>query len=145
MEYTVIFFHSFYPPIDEPAIGSNNIDLSGRQERKQIFKGKTFVFLDARQHKKLSSAVVFGGGDARLVTEDSGEDDGFFLAPGTCVVDIGGAGPGSQTTASDARRDRAHAILGLLHRCRLVPHGTQVPGGGSNVSCRTGRNRRRHS
>ncbi|XP_015994088.2 nibrin isoform X2 [Rousettus aegyptiacus] len=112
---------SFYPPIDEPAIGSNNIDLSGRQERKQIFKGKTFVFLDARQHKKLSSAVVFGGGDARLVTEDSGEDDSFFLAPGTCVVDIGGAGPGSQTTASDARRDRAHAILGLLHRQGLRP------------------------
>ncbi|XP_015454173.1 nibrin isoform X2 [Pteropus alecto] len=112
---------SFYPPIDEPAIGSNNIDLSGRQERKQIFKGKTFVFLDARQHKKLSSAVVFGGGDARLVTEDSGEDDGFFSAPGTCVVDVGGAGPGSQTSASDAQRARAHAILGLLHRQGLRP------------------------
>ncbi|XP_039732984.1 nibrin isoform X2 [Pteropus medius] len=112
---------SFYPPIDEPAIGSNNIDLSGRQERKQIFKGKTFVFLDARQHKKLSSAVVFGGGDARLVTEDSGEDDGFFSAPGTCVVDVGSAGPGSQTSASDAQRARAHAILGLLHRQGLRP------------------------
>ncbi|KAI2550573.1 nibrin, partial [Homo sapiens] len=53
---------SFYPPLDEPSIGSKNVDLSGRQERKQIFKGKTFIFLNAKQHKKLSSAVVFGGG-----------------------------------------------------------------------------------
>ncbi|XP_004639408.1 nibrin [Octodon degus] len=60
----------FYPPVDEPTIGSKSIDLSGRQERKQIFKGKTFVFLNAKQHKKLSSAVVFGGGEARLITEE---------------------------------------------------------------------------
>ena len=33
----------------EKAIESKNIDLSGRQERKQIFKGKTFVFLNAKQ------------------------------------------------------------------------------------------------
>lgn len=76
--------------------------------------------------------MVLGGGDARLVTEDSGGDDGCFSAPGTCVVDVGGARPGSQTSASHAGPDRAHAILGLLHRCRRMPHGAQVPVGGSN-------------
>lgn len=52
MSYVIItyfIFYSFYPPVDEPAIESKNIDLSGRQERKQIFKGKTFVFLNAKQ------------------------------------------------------------------------------------------------
>lgn len=43
------YLYSFYPPIDEPAIGSKSVDLSGRRERKQIFKGKTFVFLNAKQ------------------------------------------------------------------------------------------------
>lgn len=43
------YSYSFYPPIDEPAIGTKSVDLSGRQERKKIFKGKTFVFLNAKQ------------------------------------------------------------------------------------------------
>ncbi|XP_054981920.1 nibrin isoform X2 [Sorex araneus] len=80
---------SFCPSIDEPTIGSKKIDLSGRLERKHIFRGKTFVFLNAKQHKKLSSAVVFGGGKARLLTEENEEDESFFSAPGTCVIDVG--------------------------------------------------------
>ncbi|EPY78281.1 hypothetical protein CB1_001108003 [Camelus ferus] len=48
---------SFYPPVDEPTIGSKNIDLSGRPERKQIFKGKTFVFLNAKQKKWIHSIM----------------------------------------------------------------------------------------
>uniref|UniRef100_A0A9L0R9N9 Nibrin n=1 Tax=Equus caballus TaxID=9796 RepID=A0A9L0R9N9_HORSE len=105
---------SFYPPIDEPAIGSKNIDLSGRQERKQIFKGKTFVFLNAKQHKKLSSAVVFGGGDARLITEKNEEEDSFFSAPGTCVVDVGITD--SQNLIPDSQKKWIHSIMDMLQR-----------------------------
>ncbi|TEA41992.1 hypothetical protein DBR06_SOUSAS30110002, partial [Sousa chinensis] len=109
---------SFYPPIDEPVIGSKNIDLSERQERKQIFKGKTFVFLNAKQHKKLSAAVVFGGGDARLITEDN-EEDSFFSAPGTCVVDVGITD--SQTLIPDSQKKRIHSIMDILQRQGLRP------------------------
>ncbi|XP_070487797.1 nibrin isoform X5 [Equus przewalskii] len=110
---------SFYPPIDEPAIGSKNIDLSGRQERKQIFKGKTFVFLNAKQHKKLSSAVVFGGGDARLITEKNEEEDSFFSAPGTCVVDVGITD--SQNLIPDSQKKWIHSIMDMLRRQGLRP------------------------
>ncbi|XP_059971551.1 nibrin [Mesoplodon densirostris] len=110
---------SFYPPIDEPVIGSKNIDLSGRQERKQIFKGKTFVFLNAKQHKKLSAAVVFGGGDARLITEDNEEEDSFFSAPGTCVVDVGITD--SQTLIPNSQKKRIHSIMDILQRQGLRP------------------------
>ncbi|XP_029779375.1 nibrin isoform X3 [Suricata suricatta] len=110
---------SFYPPIDEPAIGNKNIDLSGRQERKQIFKGKTFVFLNAKQHKKLSSAVVFGGGDARLITEENEEEDRFFTAPGICVVDVGITN--SQTPISDSQKTWIHSIMDVLQRQGLRP------------------------
>ncbi|XP_016054428.1 PREDICTED: nibrin isoform X1 [Miniopterus natalensis] len=110
---------SFYPPIDEPAIGSKNIDLSGRQERKQIFRGKTFVFLNAKQHKKLSSAVVLGGGDARLVTEENEEEHSFFSAPGTCVVDVGITD--SQTLVSDSQKKWIRSIMDMLQRQGLRP------------------------
>ncbi|XP_023581862.1 nibrin [Trichechus manatus latirostris] len=110
---------SFYPPIDEPAIGNKNIDLSGRQERKQIFKGKTFVFLNAKQHKKLSSAVAFGGGETKLVTEENEEEDGFYLAPGTCVVDVGITN--SQTLIPDSQKNCINSIMDLLKRQGLRP------------------------
>ncbi|XP_036788553.2 nibrin isoform X3 [Manis pentadactyla] len=110
---------SFYPPIDEPAIGSKNIDLSGRQERKQIFRGKTFVFLNAKQHKKLSSAVVFGGGDAKLVTEENEEEDSFFSAPGTCVVDVGITN--TQTLIPDSQKKWIRSVMDMLQRQGLRP------------------------
>ncbi|XP_057591426.1 nibrin isoform X1 [Hippopotamus amphibius kiboko] len=110
---------SFYAPIDEPAIESKNIDLSGRQERKQIFKGKTFVFLNAKQHKKLSAAVTFGGGHARLITEENEEEDSFFSAPGTCVVDVGITN--SQTLIPDSQKKWIHSIMDILQRQGLRP------------------------
>jgi len=109
---------SFYPPIDEPAIGNKNIDLSGRHERKQIFKGKTFVFLNAKQHKKLSSAIVFGGGDARLITEEN-EEESFFSVPGICVVDVGITN--SQTLIPDSQKKWIHSIMDKLQRQGLRP------------------------
>ncbi|XP_037658706.1 nibrin isoform X3 [Choloepus didactylus] len=110
---------SFYPPVDEPAIGSKNIDLSGRQERKQIFKGKTFIFLNSKQHKKLSSAVIFGGGEARLITDENEEKDSFFSAPGTCVVDMGITD--SQTLIPDSQKKWIHSIMDMLQRKGLRP------------------------
>ncbi|XP_045871683.1 nibrin isoform X1 [Meles meles] len=110
---------SFYPPIDEPAIGNKNIDLSERQERKKIFKGKTFVFLNAKQHKKLSSAIVFGGGSARLITEENEEKDSFFSAPGICVVDVGITS--SQTLIPDSQKKWIHSIMDQLQRQGLRP------------------------
>ncbi|XP_075823035.1 nibrin isoform X1 [Microtus pennsylvanicus] len=112
---------SFYPPIDEPAIGSKSVDLSGRQERKQIFKGKTFVFLNAKQHKKLSSAVVFGGGEARLMAEENEEEESFFSAPGTCVVDIGITN--TQIIIADSQKKWVHLVMDVLqrHGLRSIP------------------------
>ncbi|XP_051054565.1 nibrin [Phodopus roborovskii] len=110
---------SFYPPIDEPAIGNKSVDLSGRQERRQIFKGKTFVFLNAKQHKKLSSAIVFGGGEARLITEENEEEESFFSAPGTCVVDIGITN--TQIIITDSQKTWIHLIMDILQRHGLRP------------------------
>lgn len=112
---------SFYPPIDEPTIGGKNIDLSKRKERRKIFKGKTFVFLNAKQHKKLSSAIVFGGGNARLIIEENEEDDSFFSTPGTCVVDVGITN--SQILLPESQKKWIHSIMDMLQRqgLRAIP------------------------
>lgn len=78
--------------------------------RKQIFKGKTFVFLNAKQHEKLNS-VVFGGGDARSITEENEEEDSFYSAPGTCVVHVGITN--SQILISDSQKKWIFSIMDM--------------------------------
>ncbi|NWY25369.1 NBN protein, partial [Pheucticus melanocephalus] len=99
---------SFYPPVDEPSIGSENLDLSEHHERKKIFSGKTFVFLTAKQHKKLGPAVVLGGGEVMLMTEGRKEMP-LLLSPEVCVVDVGLAN--SQISGSDSMTNWTDSIL----------------------------------
>lgn len=81
---TLIFCScSFYPPVDEPSIGTENLDLSEHQERKRIFFGKTFVFLTAKQVIEFYPAKVLQGqqstysvlSEFRLILGSSGEKD----------------------------------------------------------------------
>uniref|UniRef100_A0A6I8PGN3 Nibrin n=1 Tax=Ornithorhynchus anatinus TaxID=9258 RepID=A0A6I8PGN3_ORNAN len=107
---------SFYPPVDEPAICTDNLDLSECKERKQIFRGKTFVFLNAKQYKKLSSAIVLGGGAVKLLTEEN-TDNSFLLNPATCVVEVGITN--SQVVFPLSHGTWIDSILNVLQRQRL--------------------------
>ncbi|NWH34481.1 NBN protein, partial [Chloropsis hardwickii] len=111
---------SFYPPVDEPSIGSENLDLSERHERKKIFSGKTFVFLNAKQHKKLGPAVVLGGGEVKLMTEGRKEMP-LLLSPEVCVVDVGLTN--SQISGSDSMTNWTDSILTVLEskNLRAIP------------------------
>eukprot|EP00063_Salmo_salar_P082688 XP_014057523.1 PREDICTED: nibrin-like [Salmo salar] len=40
---------SFFPEIDEPSLNKDEVDLTERPERKELFTGKTFLFLNAKQ------------------------------------------------------------------------------------------------
>ncbi|NXB16985.1 NBN protein, partial [Rhagologus leucostigma] len=111
---------SFYPPVDEPSIGTENLDLSEHHERKKIFSGKTFVFLTAKQHKKLGPAVILGGGEVKLMTEGRKEMP-LLLSPEVCVVDVGLTN--SQISGSDPMRNWTNSILTVLEskNLRAVP------------------------
>ncbi|NXA45407.1 NBN protein, partial [Nothocercus julius] len=111
---------SFYPPVDEPSIGTEKLDLSEHHERKNIFSGKTFLFLTAKQHKKLSPAVILGGGEAKLMTEGRKETS-FLVDPDVCVVDVGLTN--SQIPVSESVRNWTDSILTLLHSkdLRAIP------------------------
>ncbi|KFU96220.1 Nibrin, partial [Chaetura pelagica] len=102
---------SFHPPVDEPSIGTEKLDLSEHHERKKIFSGKTFVFLTAKQHKKLGPAVVLGGGEAKLMTEGRKETS-LLASPEVCVVDVGLTN--SQILGSDSMRNWTDSILTVL-------------------------------
>ncbi|XP_053914013.1 nibrin [Cuculus canorus] len=109
---------SFYPPVDEPSIGTEKLDLSEHHERKKIFSGKTFVFLTAKQHKKLGPAVILGGGEAKLMTEGKKEIS-LLASPEVCVVDVGLTD--SQMSASDSTRNWTDSILTVLQSKDLRP------------------------
>ncbi|XP_072708344.1 nibrin [Ciconia boyciana] len=111
---------SFYPPVDEPSIGIGKLDLCERHERKKIFSGKTFVFLTAKQHKKLSPAIILGGGEAKLMTEGRKETS-LLLSPEVCVVDVGLTN--AQIPGSDSVRNWTDSILTVLQSkdLRAIP------------------------
>ncbi|XP_035174479.1 nibrin [Oxyura jamaicensis] len=111
---------SFYPPVDEPSIGTENMDLSEHQERKRIFFGKTFVFLTAKQYKKLGPAVILGGGEAKLMTEGRKETSSL-VSPDVCVVDVGLTN--SQILGSESMRNWTDSILNVLQSndLRAIP------------------------
>ncbi|XP_071594011.1 nibrin isoform X1 [Heliangelus exortis] len=111
---------SFYPPVDEPSICTEKLDLSEHHERKKIFSGKTFVFLTAKQHKKLGPAVVLGGGEAKLMTEGKKETS-LLVSPEVCVVDVGLTN--FQIPGCDSVRNWADSILTILQSkdLRAIP------------------------
>ncbi|XP_066571500.1 nibrin isoform X1 [Amia ocellicauda] len=111
---------SFYPVIDEPSIDPADMDLNARPERKTLFQGKTFIFLNAKQHKRLSGAVGLGGGQARLLQEGS-VSASVLETPGSCVIDVGPEN--SQLLESSSAKKWVESIAQLLRRkgLRFIP------------------------
>ncbi|KAK7822795.1 hypothetical protein U0070_022734 [Myodes glareolus] len=85
------------------------------------------------KHKKLSSAVVFGGGEARLMAEENKEEDSFFSAPGTCVVDIGITN--TQIIIPDSQKKWVHSVMDVLQSMSLSekPKEVKIRGVEQNV------------
>ncbi|KAI3361039.1 hypothetical protein L3Q82_013236 [Scortum barcoo] len=77
---------SFIPEIDEPSLNKEDVNLGAIPIRKQLFTGKTFIFLSVKQMKRLSAAVTFGGGRSQLLEEGSLPQD-LLESPQSCVVD----------------------------------------------------------
>ncbi|XP_045568795.1 nibrin [Salmo salar] len=76
---------SFFPEIDEPSLNKDEVDLTERPERKELFTGKTFLFLNAKQQKRLSLAVSCGGGRSQLLEEGS-VPVSLLESPLSCVI-----------------------------------------------------------
>uniref|UniRef100_A0A8C6TYC7 Nibrin n=1 Tax=Neogobius melanostomus TaxID=47308 RepID=A0A8C6TYC7_9GOBI len=76
----------FLPEIDEPSLNKEEVNVEVIQRRKELFAGKIFVFLNAKQMKRLSAAVSFGGGTCRLLEEGALPRDVLESAQ-TCVVE----------------------------------------------------------
>ncbi|KAF7708182.1 nibrin [Silurus meridionalis] len=104
---------SFRPEIDEPSLKKEKVDLEPRHERKTLFAGKTFVFLNAKQMKRLSQAIGFGGGKSQLLEEGS-LPVSLLESTATCVVDVimGSSQPLMNSTA----KKWAESVSLILHR-----------------------------
>uniref|UniRef100_A0A1A8F4H5 Nibrin n=4 Tax=Nothobranchius korthausae TaxID=1143690 RepID=A0A1A8F4H5_9TELE len=104
---------SFIPEIDEPSLTNKDVNLSVIPGRQQLFTGKTFLFLTAKQLKRLSAAVSFGGGRSRLLDEGSLPRD-LLESPHSCVVDV--ATGSSQTLLPPSSAAWACSVRSILRR-----------------------------
>ncbi|KAJ8411618.1 hypothetical protein AAFF_G00164260 [Aldrovandia affinis] len=104
---------NFCPEIDEPTLNKEDVDLNVRPERRSLFRGKTFIFLNAKQQKRLSAAVSFGGGRSQLLEEGS-LPVSILGSPGSRVVDA--ATGNSQTLLPASTKKWSDDVGGVLHR-----------------------------
>ncbi|XP_013886736.1 nibrin [Austrofundulus limnaeus] len=106
---------SFLPLLDEPSLSNEDVNLGPVPARRQLFTGKTFIFLTAKQLKRLSAAVMFGGGRSQLLEEGSLPPD-LLESLNSCVVDVSTPLPPSST-------EWANSVRSVLHRkgLRVIP------------------------
>uniref|UniRef100_UPI00358ED6F9 nibrin isoform X2 n=1 Tax=Myxine glutinosa TaxID=7769 RepID=UPI00358ED6F9 len=76
---------SFSPQEEEPSLPPGTLELTPRPERTTLFCGKTFLFLNARQHKRLAVPIRLAGGTARLkdpsILDEDLTEDICFVEP----------------------------------------------------------------
>ncbi|XP_035019776.1 nibrin [Hippoglossus stenolepis] len=104
---------SFIPEIDEPSLIKEEVNLGVIPARKQLFTEKTFVFLSAKQLKRLSGALSFGKGKVRLLEEGDLPRD-LLESPQSCVVDI--TTGSSQTLLSSSATEWATSVNNIVQR-----------------------------
>ncbi|XP_029957802.1 nibrin [Salarias fasciatus] len=104
---------SFTPEMDEPSLNREDVKLEVIPGRKQLFKGKTFIFLSAKQLKRLSTAVSFGGGTSQQLEEGS-LPRVLLESPQSCVVDLSTAS--SHTPLSPSTAEWANSVKSIVER-----------------------------
>ncbi|XP_056237027.1 nibrin [Seriola aureovittata] len=103
----------FIPEIDEPSLSKEDVNLGVVAVRKQLFIEKTFIFLSAKQLKRLSTALSFGRGKSQLLEEGSLPRD-LLESPRSCVVDVSTGS--SQALLSSSTTEWANSVKNIVQR-----------------------------
>lgn len=111
---------SFIPDIDEPSLSQQDVNLGAILARRHIFSGKTFMFLNTKQLKRLSAAVSFGGGRSQLLEEGTLPRE-LLESPHSCVVDV--TAGSSQALLPSSTTEWAASVKSVLQRkgLRVIP------------------------
>ncbi|MEQ2170625.1 hypothetical protein GOODEAATRI_002238, partial [Goodea atripinnis] len=106
----------YIPEIDEPSLSKEDVNLGTTPVRKQLFTGKTFVFLTNKQLKRLSAAVGFGGGRSLLLEEGSLPLN-LLESPHSCVVEV--TTGSSQNLFPPSATEWANSVKNSVHRTEV--------------------------
>lgn len=104
---------SFVPEIDEPSLNKEDVNLGAIPLRKQLFTGRTFIFLSAKQLKRLNAAVSLGGGRSHLL-EEGCLPRHLLESLQSCVVDF--TTGTSQTLLSPSSTEWADSVKSIVQR-----------------------------
>ncbi|XP_060072738.1 nibrin-like isoform X2 [Ylistrum balloti] len=82
---------SYLPTVSESQIDPTEVSFTNNTERKKIFEGKTFIFLQQKQFQKMSLAVELGGGMPLLMETRPKErsDQAILTHKNTVVMNCG--------------------------------------------------------
>ncbi|XP_072316156.1 nibrin [Eucyclogobius newberryi] len=103
----------FIPEINEPSLNKDKVKIGVISERRELFTGKTFVFLNAKQLLRLSAVVTCGGGSCRLLDEGSLPRDVLESAQ-SCVIDV--TSSASQPVLSSATMDWVNSVKSIVEK-----------------------------
>ncbi|XP_059194334.1 nibrin isoform X2 [Centropristis striata] len=107
---------SFIPEIDEPSLRKEDVNLGTIPLRKQLFTGKTFIFLSAKQLRRLTAAVSFGGGRSQQLEEGSLPRD-LLESPQSCVIDVSTGS--TQSLLPSTATEWANSVKNIVQRKSL--------------------------
>ncbi|CAL4157634.1 unnamed protein product, partial [Meganyctiphanes norvegica] len=60
---------SYEPPLQEMSINRSEASFTPNERRKSLFSGKTFLFTSPKQLKRMTPAIILGGGESKLLEE----------------------------------------------------------------------------
>ncbi|KAJ0000411.1 hypothetical protein NQD34_012253 [Periophthalmus magnuspinnatus] len=103
----------FTPEINEPSLNKDKIKIGVISKRRELFTGKTFVFLNAKQMTRLSAAVSYGGGSCTLLDETSLPRD-ILESPQSCVIDV--TSSASQPMLSSSTMDWVNTVKSIVEK-----------------------------
>uniref|UniRef100_A0A3B4BDV9 Nibrin n=1 Tax=Periophthalmus magnuspinnatus TaxID=409849 RepID=A0A3B4BDV9_9GOBI len=103
----------FTPEINEPSLNKDKIKIGVISKRRELFTGKTFVFLNAKQMTRLSAAVSYGGGSCTLLDETSLPRD-ILESPQSCVIDV--TSSASQPVLSSSTMDWVNTVKSIVEK-----------------------------
>ncbi|GIY27851.1 nibrin [Caerostris darwini] len=78
--------NQYIPPIGEALIDKDVVSFDINLQRKNLFKNKTFFFLDEKQFKKLHLGIILGGGSASILSKDDISPE-ILLRDGSCIIE----------------------------------------------------------
>ncbi|XP_022800077.1 nibrin-like isoform X2 [Stylophora pistillata] len=111
---------SYLPVLKEDTISSQDASFLPNVARKNLLKGKTFIFISKKQYKRVHHAVESSGGITLLRDNPGSENNEFLVSRNVCVMMVDTKDQNTLPVASQQWISHVTETL-RRNRCRPIP------------------------